>query len=123
VARNRGGAALRADALLFLDADDWLGTDALSRLAEALAACPYAVAAAGTCGFVSENAVAGDPPKRLLRPPSGEILERLVERNLFANGGHVLIRAEAARAVGRFRPGLAYGPGSRSRCTRVESVS
>ncbi len=110
MARNRGCAALRdADALLFLDADDWLGEDALSRLADALAARPHAVAASGSCGFVSENAVIGDLPKRLLHPSGGDILERLVERNLFANGGHVLVRAAAARDAGGFRRSLTYG--------------
>jgi glycosyltransferase involved in cell wall biosynthesis len=109
VARNRGCRALDADALLFLDADDWLGEDALSRLAEALASRPDAVAASGSCGFVSENAMIGEPPRRKLPPAGGDLLERLVERNLFANGGHVLLRADAARAVGGFRPGLAYG--------------
>ena len=108
-ARNRGCAALAADALLCLDADDWLGDDALARLADALASRPDAVAASGTCGFVPEDAAFGDPPARLLRPPGGDILERLLERNLFANGGHVLVRADAARAAGGFRPGLAYG--------------
>ncbi len=108
-ARNRGCAALDVDALLFLDADDWLGEDALSRLAEVLAARPDAVAASGSCGFVQENAVIGDAPQRLLRPAGGDILERLLERNLFANGGHVLVRAEAAHAAGGFRPGLTYG--------------
>lgn len=108
-ARNRGCAALEADAVLFLDADDWLGEDALARLAEALAAHPDAVASCGTCGFVPEDAVFGDPPTRLLCPPSGDILDRLLERNLFANGGHVLVRAGIARAAGGFRLGLAYG--------------
>ena len=43
----------------------------------------------------------------LRRPPAGDILSRLLVRNLFANGGHVLIRAEAVGAG--FRTDLAYG--------------
>src|ERR1039458_9631138 len=44
-ARNRGLAALdaSADAVLFLDADDWLAPDALARLVAALYAAPQAV--------------------------------------------------------------------------------
>jgi hypothetical protein len=37
-------------------------------------------------------------------PPSGDILRRLMVRNVFANGGHLLIRS-----VGEFRTDLAYG--------------
>jgi hypothetical protein len=42
-------------------------------------------------------------------PPSGDLLRRLLVRNLFANGGHVLLRAEAVQAAGGFLPGIAYG--------------
>ena len=94
---GRGGGA----ALLFLDADDWLAPDALTRLAATLKAAPHAVAAAGRCSFAGTGAA--------LVPPSGDILERLLVRNLFANGGHLLLRSEAVRAAGRFVPGIAYG--------------
>ena len=102
-ARNRGVAALRAvdPALLFLDADDWLAPDALARLVAALEASPDAAAATGACAF--------DGSTGALRPPSGDILERLLVRNLFANGGHILFRSAAVQAAGGFRPGLAYG--------------
>jgi glycosyltransferase involved in cell wall biosynthesis len=95
------GVGGRGDALLFLDADDWLAPDALFRLAAALDASPDAVAAAGACAFVG----LGDT----LMPPSGDILERLLVRNLFANGGHLLLRRAAVQAAGGFLPGLAYG--------------
>jgi Glycosyl transferase family 2 len=91
----------RGDSLLFLDADDWLAPDALARLAAALDASPDAVAATGDCAFVGS---AG-----MLRAPSGDILERLLVRNLFANGGHLLLRRAAVRKSGDFLPGLAYG--------------
>jgi hypothetical protein len=42
-------------------------------------------------------------------PPSGDILERLLVRNLFANGGHLLLRSAAVQAAGGFIPGLVYG--------------
>jgi glycosyltransferase involved in cell wall biosynthesis len=103
-ARNRGMAELcggSGDALIFLDADDWLAPDALSRLAAALDASPSAVAAAGPFAF------AGSVGVRC--PPSGDLVERLLVGNLFANGGHLLLRWAAVRAIGGFSAGLTYG--------------
>jgi glycosyltransferase involved in cell wall biosynthesis len=106
-ARNRGivelvGGAPRCagvSAVLFLDADDRLASDALARLVDTLRAAPEAVVAAG----------AYTDMRHLRMPPSGDILPRLLVRNLFANGGHLLIRAEAIRAAGLFRTDIAYG--------------
>jgi glycosyltransferase involved in cell wall biosynthesis len=100
-ARNRGLAALdpSVDAVLFLDADDWLAPDALVRLVAALHSAPRAVAAAGPCAL----------GRRRLRPRPGNLLEALLLRNRFANAGHVLIRRAAAIEAGSFCPGLAYG--------------
>jgi glycosyltransferase involved in cell wall biosynthesis len=103
-ARNAGFDVLSPDtkdAVLFLDADDWLACDALSRLAAAVKASPAAVAASGACSFADIGLVRC--------PPSGDLLRRLLVRNLFANGGHVLLRTPAVRAAGGFLPGLAYG--------------
>lgn len=100
-ARNRGMAEIGADALLFLDADDWLAPDALHCLARALDASPDAVAAAGAFMFAEAGT--------LRRPPGGDILERLLVRNLFANGGHLLLRGSAVREAGGFLPNLAFG--------------
>jgi len=109
-ARNRGIAACEdADALLFLDADDWLAPDALARLALELHAASAAVAVCGPARFVAEHARPGARAGRVLRCQRGDILPRLLVRNLFANGGHVLIRAEAVRETGGFRSDLAYG--------------
>ena len=100
-ARNRGLAELDADAVLLLDADDRLAPDALARLAKALDGSPRAVAASGACRIGGSS--------KMLRPPGGDLLERLLVRNLFANGGHVLLRASAVRAAGGFRCDLAFG--------------
>jgi hypothetical protein len=96
---GRGGGG--GNALLFLDADDWLASDALSRLSAALDAAPHAVAASGAYAFVDTGTVRS--------PPSGYILRRLLVQNLFANGGHLLVRAEAVHAAGGFRPDISYG--------------
>lgn len=115
-ARNRGIEEIcgrdRASGILFLDADDQLTPDALSRLEAALDCSSTAVAAVGAYTFTHT--------RRPRRPASGDLLPRLLVRNLFANGGHVLIRAEALyRAsltaaddegvTGPFRTDIAYG--------------
>ena len=110
-ARNRGIAAIEADAVVFLDADDFLAPDALSRLVAALIAAPEAVAACAGFGFVDEDAAPGAPAHavRAQPLPSGGALPLLLERNLFANGGHLLIRRNAMTQAGDFRAGIAYG--------------
>jgi glycosyltransferase involved in cell wall biosynthesis len=109
-ARNTGLAAAMArttppDAVLFLDADDWLAPDALLHLAEALHNAPRAVASVGRFARVRAN----EAPRIAPRPPRGDLLERLLVRNLFANGGHLLIRQSAIAAAGNFRSDLTYG--------------
>jgi hypothetical protein len=107
-ARNRALVAIDADAVLFLDGDDWLAPDAMTRLAATLETDGDAIAAYGAYSFVSEDGtrVVG----RKSGPfPQGDILERLLVQNLFANGGHVLVRRAAATAAGGFRGDLAYG--------------
>jgi hypothetical protein len=95
-ARNRGAAALTCDAVLFLDGDDELAPFALDTLHRTLAAVPGAVAAVG----------AYERGGRVFPPASGDLLERLLVRNLFVNGGHLLIRRDAVRP---FRDDLRYG--------------
>jgi Glycosyl transferase family 2 len=97
----REGVGGRGNATLFLDADDWLAPDALARLVEALDAAPNVVAVSGAYAFADTGVV------RV--PPSGDILHRLLVRNLFANGGHLLLRSAAVHAAGGFIPGIAYG--------------
>jgi len=110
-ARNAGAAALPSgcEALLFLDADDWLAPHALTRLAEPLASDPMAVASAGACAFVRATDRPGCWPGRVLYPVAGDLLPALLEANPFANCGQVLIRAAALRRAGLFSERLAYG--------------
>jgi glycosyltransferase involved in cell wall biosynthesis len=105
-ARNAGIAAIEADALLFLDADDWLAPHALAALKAGLEAAPQAVAAVGPCARVRATGHAGETYRPNL---SGNVLERLLTTSLFANGGHLLIRRAAVDAAGPFRTDLVYG--------------
>jgi glycosyltransferase involved in cell wall biosynthesis len=118
------GLGVAPDAFLFLDGDDWLAPGALSLLAEALEAAPLAVAATGRYARVALTDSARSRgralpwslpswplPSRLGASclPSGWLLGQLMTRNLFANGGHLLIRREAVEAAGNFRTDLSYG--------------
>jgi glycosyltransferase involved in cell wall biosynthesis len=106
-ARNRGVAEIDGDAVMFLDGDDWLAPDALARLAATLHG-GEAVAAYGAYCFVTEDG--GTVVARKPGPfAAGDILERLLLRNLFANGGHLLIRADAIARAGLFRADIAFG--------------
>lgn len=110
-ARSRAVGEARGRAVLFLDADDWLAPDALARLQSALNAAPDAVGAYGAFAFMAEDSEPGDPPLRR-KPgpfPGGDILERLLVENLFANGGHVLLRREAVDRAGPFLTHIRYG--------------
>ena len=111
-ARNSGaGAAVEdADALLFLDGDDWLAPDAIQRLAAALAQDAEAVAAHAPFAFVASEASPAEPGKldRRAAPEVRDLLPPLMLGNLFANGGHVLIRTTAWAAAGPFRENLAF---------------
>lgn len=107
-ARNRGLSEIDADAILLLDADDLLAPDALVRLAAALEAAPDAVAACASHAYISENGARRTHAGSRL-PAAGDFLGALLERNLFANGGQVLIRARTAFELGGFRLDIVYG--------------
>jgi hypothetical protein len=110
-ARNRGLSEAGGDAVLFLDADDWLAPDALARMAAALIAHPEAAAAWGRFALMRPAAEPGHPPVRVVRPRLGDAdaLSALLVGNRFANGGHVLVRRLAAARAGRFSTRLVFG--------------
>ena len=112
-ARNAGldAVADNGDAVLFLDADDWLAPDALERLAAALTGHPDAAAVWGRFALMGPTDGLGDPPRRVVRPHlrEGDVLARLLIGNRFANGGHVLIRRDAVLHAGRFDTRLTFG--------------
>ncbi len=133
------------DALLFLDADDWLAPSALADLSATLDGAPEAVAAVGP--YAQVDAAGGPPrqPSARRRPATDapprdlparvvaaqtaprDLLARLVVQNQFANGGHLLILRSAARRAGTFRPGVVYGEAtgtisSASRCRKPVRV-
>jgi hypothetical protein len=87
-----------------------LSRDALSALAAALLAAPDAVAAVGPYRRVPDGIPNQAPGgSRVWRPAAGDLLETLLVRNLFANGGHLLIRQRVLEIAGLFHPGLSYG--------------
>lgn len=110
-ARNRGINTFHSpdadppDAFLFLDADDHLAPDALARMASGLAGVPAAVA----CCARYARFGAGETPRLYRAPPRGNVLEKLLIHNRFANGGHVLIRRRALESAGGFNTDLSYG--------------
>jgi glycosyltransferase involved in cell wall biosynthesis len=111
-ARNRGLAALpESDAILFLDADDWLAPDGLAVLAGTLARWPAAAAACGGFALMRAEATPGDAPERVVRPLTrgADALPALLVGNRFANGGHVLLRRAAVARTGLFNTRLRFG--------------
>jgi glycosyltransferase involved in cell wall biosynthesis len=107
-ARNAGLAVARGEFIIFLDGDDLLHPTALERLSAALSQNPHAVGSYGTFIKVRENGdrQPGQKPLERQTYPSGDILLDVIERSIFANGGHALVRREVALAIDGFDPRL-----------------
>ncbi|MCP3371694.1 glycosyltransferase [Bradyrhizobium cajani] len=109
-ARNLGARHASGDWLLFLDADDRLRPGAVAALLTAARGAPRAVLVYGDYNTIdSEGRQIGR--RDLLkgrRKPSGDVLARLASGNFIVNGGIVLTRAEAFRAIGGFDVSLRY---------------
>ena len=103
-ARNHGLSLATGEHVMFLDGDDVLHPTALARLAAALGSRPSAVVAFGTFLKILPGGAPypGQKPLARHRYPDGDVLETMLRGNFLANGGHVLIRTEAARALGGF---------------------
>lgn len=109
-ARNLGARYASGEWLLFLDADDRLRPGAVAALLAAARGAPRAVLVYGDYNTIdSEGRQIGR--RDLLkgrRKPSGDVLARLAAGNFIVNGGVVLTRAEAFRAIGGFDISLRY---------------
>ena len=103
-ARNTGLAQAAGDFVMFLDGDDVLHPSALMRLQEGLVRNPMAVAAFGSFRKILSNGspYPGEKPLARVEFPSGDVLDPMLRGNFLANGGHVLIRTDAARRAGGF---------------------
>lgn len=106
-ARNVGLANASGTYLLFLDGDDLLHREALSRLSTRLDAHPEAVAAYGTVWAIFEDGTSY-PQKPLHRRNfrSGNLLERMIRGENSLLVGTAMVRTETARELGGFRPDL-----------------
>ena len=125
-ARNRGMAAADGDALLFLDADDWLAPTALATLAATLDAAPGAVAAVGPYARVD---AAGRPIGRHPHCRAGPCLPTARQH---PTCWHALGRAEPVRqrwpcadppAPPLARPGRSAPASSTARTGSISSAS
>jgi glycosyltransferase involved in cell wall biosynthesis len=109
-ARNLGARQASGEWLLFLDADDRLRSGAVTALLAAARTAPHAVLVYGDYNTIdSEGRSIGR--RDLLkgrRKPSGDVLAQLAAGNFIVNGGIVLTRADAFRAIGGFDVSLRY---------------
>ena len=109
-ARNAGLAAARAPYVFFLDADDLLLRDSLSRMVTALEQAPQRIACFAHHIRIAEDGSALSTAANLRWKmfPATDTLRHLIAKNFIVCGA-ICIRTEAARAVGGFDPTLKLG--------------
>ena len=109
-ARNAGLTAARAPYVFFLDADDLLLRDSLSRMVTALEQAPQHTACFAHHIRITEDGSALSTPAELRWKmfPRTDTLRHLIAKNFIACGA-ICIRTEAARAVGGFNSTLKLG--------------
>jgi glycosyltransferase involved in cell wall biosynthesis len=109
-ARNRGLEACCAPLVVFLDADDLLLPDALSRMVVTMGAYPRYVACFGQHVKMREDGApfSGSASSALKKLPTKDTLRHLLCGNLIVNGGALCIRTAAARGVGGFDTTLSF---------------
>ena len=103
VARNAGLRAAGGDYVLFLDADDLLGREAIERLSDAVAAVPGSVAVMGSSLFTDDP----DAPFETHLPRYHALLPGIIETN-FGPPHCWLVPRSLALDVGGFREDLQH---------------
>jgi glycosyltransferase involved in cell wall biosynthesis len=108
-ARNAGLAVARAPYIFFLDADDLLTPDALSRMVRTLDNNPDRVACFGHHIKIAENGsdLSMGSYIRWKLLPADDTLRNLIAKNFIC--GAICVRADAARTVGGFDTTLRLG--------------
>lgn len=107
--RNFGFSQIAGDWVMFLDADDRLRHGTLNLL-HAAAKASDAVAVYGDYERIDETGtkIGRRDLIRKREKPSGAVLENLLGSNFIVNGGIMLVRASAFRAMGGFDETLSY---------------
>lgn len=103
-ARNRGIRETTGELILFLDSDDILEPDAISRLDAALQTDRNAALSFGRAIYIDQNDVVLTVPNTMLddTPEDGDMWRQLLRGNCIRTMGVVLVRRDVLEEVGGF---------------------